>query len=659
MNSKTHLIIIFLLSFFIVALWFKNGLLFGAAEEGIPFYSPARTATIIGSVWQRDSTGFLAPILLSEYPLLLFVKYLNIILPQNIAQAFVFFLFISSGLIGEYLLANKITGNKFSGLISSLFYLLNLYVISQVLQRAIYGLMFGWAFLPLFLFLWMKLLDRNNVIRWLIAFATFQIVFSYAYSMPSNIFVFWIPAGLYFLWKIIKQKSRPRNVLNLVLIGLTVGVVWVIVNFWWLYPAVSIGDKSYSSAASPGSSLESLQAVSKSFPISQILQLRQKFYFDQTTNKETPWGNFYNSYQSISISSFGFLIVVWGIIKLKKTRYFAFLISLFLIALFISKGTNPPFGFSFYNWLFTNIPFMVMFRNSYEKLGVVFLLPYAIFFGVGITEILNKFKNQNLKVVLGTSLLFMFFVYLVHPIWNGEYVFQKYFWINVPEYYEEVNQFLNKDTSDSRILILPTLPFHGVRYTWGYRGDEPSKYFFDKPAISKKIFLGFYTKKYDELSEAFINKPDQINKVLNELNIRYIVINNDIDWKAVGSNPPNDFLSNINRNKNIAFIKSFGNLQVYEYKPNIPLGFISAVGEVSPKITYKKISQTHYEVHITNAQEPFGLVFKESYNGLWEARVDDKKVDEHFLVYDYANGWKINKTGDYEIDIVLKVWPWD
>ena len=71
------------------------------------------------------------------------------------------------------------------------------------------------------------------------------------------------------------------------------------------------------------------------------------------------------------------------------------------------------------------------------------------------------------------------------------------------------------------------------------------------------------------------------------------------------------------------------------------------------------MSPARYRVQIGNARQRFDLIFKSTFNELWETKIDGKKLDEHFLVYDYANAWRIDRIGDYNIDIVFKVWPWE
>lgn len=76
---------------------------------------------------------------------------------------------------------------------------------------------------------------------------------------------------------------------------------------------------------------------------------------------------------------------------------------------------------------------------------------------------------------------------------------------------------------------------------------------------------------------------------------------------------------------------------------------------VAPYISFQKINSAQYLVHIRNASEPFFLMFPESYHPLWTATYMDTNTiipsKYHFFVNGYANGWYINKRGNYDITI--------
>jgi hypothetical protein len=85
--------------------------------------------------------------------------------------------------------------------------------------------------------------------------------------------------------------------------------------------------------------------------------------------------------------------------------------------------------------------------------------------------------------------------------------------------------------------------------------------------------------------------------------------------------------------------------------------FMIPSGAKGPAIVYEKLNPTKYVAHITNASEPFFLVFSESYHKDWVAYVNGEQLpdDQHFMANGYANAWYINKTGTYTI--TLEFWP--
>jgi len=77
----------------------------------------------------------------------------------------------------------------------------------------------------------------------------------------------------------------------------------------------------------------------------------------------------------------------------------------------------------------------------------------------------------------------------------------------------------------------------------------------------------------------------------------------------------------------------------------------------APEISFEKVNATKYQVKVTNATEPFFLVFSESYDSQWKAYVNSRGGDtnwmeaffrgaissgEHFTVNGYANAWYID-----------------
>jgi len=70
----------------------------------------------------------------------------------------------------------------------------------------------------------------------------------------------------------------------------------------------------------------------------------------------------------------------------------------------------------------------------------------------------------------------------------------------------------------------------------------------------------------------------------------------------------------------------------------------------APKITYNQINPSKYTVHVENNNEPFLLIFSESYHPMWKAYVDDEEISS-IPAYSLVNGFYINKRGSFDITI--------
>ncbi len=98
-------------------------------------------------------------------------------------------------------------------------------------------------------------------------------------------------------------------------------------------------------------------------------------------------------------------------------------------------------------------------------------------------------------------------------------------------------------------------------------------------------------------------------------------------------------------------ISSFFAKQIIEPKPMIVISNKIASKQL-PSISYKKINPTKYAVSFSGASSPFLLVFSELFNNKWEAKYSNGEVlKNHTLTNLYANGWLVEKTGNYTIDI--------
>ncbi|MDO8638258.1 MAG: hypothetical protein Q7R43_01690 [Candidatus Daviesbacteria bacterium] len=681
------LLLIPLVTLIIIFSWFKEGkIISNNSEENLDIYYSQASAIRYQTVWLPIGTGFKSGFSVPKYPTFAILGILEEIgVSASLRQAILLSVFMLIGMLSMYLLMKRgLNFNYPVSLIGSIFYNLNIYSMTQIWKRFLYAHMFAWAFLPLFLFLWFKWIDTKKIV-WLCLFLISSLFFAYAFSNPVFLMTFWIPAALFSLeriWTNRKEKSKSSNIFIVSLIGF---FLWAFVNIWWLYSTLMLGASWNDQVGQTWEAdFRSLQAVSQSFPLNEVLLLRQSWYLGHGND----FFDFYHNFFIYCFSLIILLLVIFGLVKSKGHPFRKYFIVLAGVGLLVSKGTSFPFGYTFFHFLFSNFSLTTALRNSYEKFGIVWLLPYTIFFAIGFYQFSLRFKSifRNLFLILG---IFLFCGLLVYPMWSGD-IFPPRHRLNLPNYYIEANNFLNSQKTERKFHIPFLLEVNPITYDWGYHGIDPSANIFDSEDLSTSDVL-LYNKIFKLLPGFFDNK--NVSNIFGLLGIQYIVFQRDIVY------PTLDFVKTqkqIESWKGINKDKTFGKLDLYFLDPKIVKPRIYSSGNMiknnsltealnlvaseewdeasvftlsdigislkdslAPQISYNKVSQTEYLVSIRENTEPYILILNNTYDESWKAKIDGQIVDKHFIVNGFANGWILDKKGSYEVDIKLVVWPWD
>ncbi len=642
-------VLLILFSLTVISFWFGKGKLIAGGEGGLVVFNQINLKEKI-SPWQRSGTGIPRPFYLSLLsPSLLYEIFSGVGLSDFNIQAIFFFLIFCSGMLGIYILTQKLFSNekkyRLVPFVASVFYFLNLFTLGQIFNRNLMTGFFLWAYLPIFLLLWIRIIE-SVTFKKIIIFLLAAFVFSTVYIHPGSIITIWSVALVWTLVELGRNRNKRKKIL---FTSVLTFLIWFISNLWLFIPYYQLIKDATSSVYGYEYNLDQLGGLSTFFPNREIFLLRQRFVFDEHFHLHY----FYKNPLIISLSVVIFLVLLLAVLKAKKGKFGINIIAILFLGWFVSKGTNPPFGYLFYSVIFKLLPFTTALRNSYEKFGIVLVLPYSILFALGVFWIYKKYQSKIIKIM---TIIFagLATVFLCWPLITGN-VFADFTYVKVPDYFKQANGYINTDGDLNRILMLPIYKDDSVRYKWGLWAIEPSEFIFDKPTISKPID-GPFEKKYRDLNSKFINHEDY-NDILDELNVAYLVLRRDVDptWgNELSTKEVKDILS---KNNKIEFLKSFGELDIYKYNSG-SAKIIEVNGSGVPKITFQKVGTLRYVVHVENATKKFQLVFKETFNKLWTAEIEGMKIDSHFIALDYANAWEVDKTGTYDIEIFLDVWLW-
>lgn len=642
----------FSVALILVTIWYSGGKFFGGGETGLSLWNVNRTYQLSRYIWGELGTGFFKPLGQPRLPIFWFLSFLSRYFSPIIIQQTFFGFTIFSAFLGTFLLVKKfVSDDTRIAFVAGIFYVFNLYVQSQIFARFVFAGVITWAYLPLFLLLFAKVLQERRPINFILFWLS-SLIYSYAFSHPAFVLALWIAAFLYFVINLIKQKDERWSLVKIFLIVL---VGWVVLNIWWIYPLASVSGVGELSQNVRGweYNFAVLEGLSRDFTNKSLLLLRQDFYFERSGY----WDNFYSTGISYLLSIGTLILVLYGLLKKGLIKEKAFFTTLFILAWFLSKGVNGPLGYLFYNNLFKFFPQAGVFRNSYEKLGVLFVLGYSLFFSVGFVSFISAL-GKKYRLIVSTILLIFICGVLVWPMWLGK-VFSPYASVKVPDYYNEANEYLNSINDDARGLSLPLISGEGVKYDWeggNYLGLEPSEFLFDKSIVSRTLPNLYSEEKRLKVYRQMEN-GELLLEDIKDMGIKYLILHNDIDAVFSQSLKSEDVVKILEKTKEVKLIKEFGKLSIYSLSTYD--GIVNINNNCVGELRYSRIKPSEYRVAIDKALCPYELILKTSFDEKWTAKIGNVAIPEHLVALGYANGWKVDRYGSYQIDIIFKSWPWE
>lgn len=656
----------------IVTTWFRQGLMLAGAEEQLSFYNFTKSLDLFSYPWHSVGTGMPTLLSLSRVPYFIVFEYLyRIGFSSVFLQALTFFIIIITGILSVYYLLKQtlevVVEERWKNLVpflGALFYFLNPFAMTQIWGRALSYQFFVFALVPSFLLFFVLSIKRRNLIYCVLG-VLLSIAFSGAYASPSTVVSSWSAVGIYLIFYIYISRNNFRNILFALSSFLLLFFLWVLVNFFWIYPLIKHGNEFLTESLTVVDSINSLKGLSHSSHIYNVIRLllHREYYVDT-------YGTFYNSTIVVFISWLLPIFALFSISVFKKSKYFLFYSFLLVISIFVCIGANLPTG-PILIWLLKQFPLMQVLRNPYEKFGVNLILAYAPFAAIGMLRFAEKlsayFKKEKLSKVFLLTFIFLEFVILVWPYWKGNFAggVKTNFWVQVPDYYEQANQWLNSQAGDFNILHLPLLTEDGITYIWQhpYEGIDGSEYLFDKRSIARNFVYNRdyysalldrfgadvdYTKLPNWSTDNLDFKDVSLVKELAKLNLRYIILHYDTNYKFRKSKSPQETKVYLEKQDGIKKINQFGKLEIYSV--DIPNN-INLVYSPDLDISYEKMSITNYLVDVKNAKGDISIYLLQQFHPSWQALINGEKIENHSKVFSYANKWKINKTGNYQVVI--------
>ncbi len=586
--NVTSFILSFFLIFILITIWFHSGYIMASGEGGIQFGDYKTLINLFGQSWFPSTIGFSGTgITQTSLPFILTIFIVhNLYIPSVIIEASTFFILLLTGFLSIYHLAQHVfakynqSNRLFLSITASFFYLFNQVTMVLILNRFQTPYLFFYALYPLTLYIIIRAIEAKKLIYSVIlVLSGFLLAMAYA-SMPEIInywgiiFAF---SGYYYLF-----EERNRQTLFFILKFLIVSMVmWICVNSWWLISLlVVIPNSPYLTQTAYNSSNDYYTLSALSSSLGNLSFVFRLMHHDFYIWMEGVWNYYYQSWPIIILTFIPPLIVFGSLLIKRKSHYYYFFLLASLFTIFAAKGIADPFG-GIFLFLFTHFRIMEGFRNPFEKIMLILPTFYSILFAFGLFGLFYFIKRNysSIKAILLVIIICIIcFVILCIPIWTGG-VFEGYippsnnprigYKVKVPSYYSTASKWLNSQKPDDfRVIALP-LGGEGITYDWkyGYRGVELSNGIFDQSFISYCTSIQYLcglTKDIEPLTSLY---PDDLWKILPPLDVRYIMLRRDTNYKSDQMQNPQDIEKELNAANYIKKVSQFGLLTFYQGNP--------------------------------------------------------------------------------------------
>ena len=426
-------------------------------------------------------------------------------------------------------------------------------------------------YLPLSLYYFLELFNSDNFnYKTLFKLSLLSVIFSPINSnIPLAVTIF-IPQLLYILFNFNKlNKLKIKNVLAYY-------SLWVILNLWWVFPLV----KYFASSASTVFSINWFSATGVGNTFMNLRFLGQwAWYSKHFLYYYYPFNAYYDNIIVVLVTYFivGFaLLNPFNKNSANIIKYRLYFLVLSITSLLFVGGSRLPFGFV-YRFLYENLFGFKIFREPFTKFELIYVIAVSVSLYIALIN-LEKLINKKYKTALFGGIVILCLI-SAKPVLFGEHVWTKWngnmrtFRVKIPEYWKEFRDYLVENSiKGEKIITFPKVNY-GTAWNWpeGFTSADdvaisfvgPYNYVVRNTLTSTGGDIGIII---DNIYN--IKNPNQF--YLGFLGIRYILLENDLDWRYSGSNisPPSENLSKLG-NMGVQKIKDFGMFDT-EYLKNIP-----------------------------------------------------------------------------------------
>lgn len=641
--------------------WFNFSLIVGG-DFAFIFKSVYSTYSIFPFAWGFSQGnglgGNLSPFLWIatnvNIPVTILGKYLSFSWPV-IERVAYFYPFLLIGSFSIVMLSKFLSLKNIYSSISLLCFLANTYILLLVGGGQVL-LALSYAISPLVILLYMLLIDKitkrvENDVLFLSLITglvvALQVFFDFRFAYITCVAVFMYV--VYFIYNYFFVINNSKKIVIFYIWWLLIVPLFVVlaIHSFWILPTVFTHENLLQQL---GSAYTSTNAV-KYFSFAKFENTLSLLHPNWPENIFGLTHFFQPEFIFLPLLAFSSLFFVQRSIRHKNEQgYIIFFVFIALLGAFLAKGANPPFG-NIYIWAFDHIPGFKLYRDPTKwyllvSLSYSILIPFTI---KSIHEWIGKRKNIFTKnKVLNIQNAFIFvtlglYLFLIRPAFLGE-LRGTFKTSNVPNEYFQLERFLSKQNSFSRVLWVPTLE------RFGY-------YSSNHPAVGA---LGYYSL-VDSNDVLKTIKNSKTEASLQERSVGYIVVPYDVEKEIFVKDRKYDnkmyqyVVVSLQKIPWLTEIKGFGRIHVFALNNVKDHFWFDDITHA--KVSYKQINPTYFIVNVKNVHRGDKIIFAESFDSHWQAKFGNTEINS-IPFENSLNSFILTKDGDYALSVKFTPQKW-
>jgi hypothetical protein len=563
------------------------------------------------------------------------INLISILTPAEIFHKLLLFLILFLSGYSMYNLASKLTSSKTAQFYAGLLYMLNPYTYIRIVVGH-WLILFAYAILPLALKYFIEMLDKRDLKSIIKAvLITTPVAFN-----AHTLFIAFLIFLIIFIFRFYKDK--PISLIKPIALSFA---LFLALNTYWLIPLFTAQRETiltHISTEDLAVFAPRIESFSALFTLASMHGFWRPGYIYAKDFIPFWWLLFI----------FILFLAVHGFVSYYKHERLGIYVKSFaliwLVGLILAAGIRSPFA-DFFRFLFDHIPLMKGMRDTH-KFVTMLCLSYSYLGALGLSEIEKSLENKKpiIKKVVILAILLVPLIYSF-TFFNGFAGQIKP--TDFPKDWYEVNEFLNKDKDEFKVLFFPWhlyMDFHWVPNK-DKRIANPAPLFFDKEVISAKnievpgIYRQVYTP-YQVYIDYLLSKRHEITnfgELVSIIGVKYILLTKEVDYKNYF------FLFN---QSDLELIKETENFYVFKNKAFKGLVFsvdgVTYVKDWDELINISKTEDITKRLYLIGSGKGEGnetcKILKYEKVSPVEYVIKDKPLKYVILTEEYSKDWKLN-----------------